>query len=65
MSQLLDEETGVEALSFTEKIDVLEMIIQVLNDHEKKLDALIERVEAVADRLDKVMEYAKRDTEVD
>ena len=33
-------------MSFTEKIDVLDLLIQILQDHEAKLDQLIERLEA-------------------
>ena len=32
-------------MSFTEKVDVLDLLIQVLRDHEAKLDELIERLE--------------------
>ena len=32
-------------MSFTEKIDVLDLLIQVLRDHEAKLDELVERLE--------------------
>jgi len=35
-------------MSFTEKIDVLDLIIQTLKDHETKLDQLVERLEAQA-----------------
>jgi len=37
-------------MSFTEKIDVLDLLIQSLQDHEAKLDELIERLEAQAPR---------------
>lgn len=33
-------------MSYTEKIDVLDLIIRVLQDHEEKLDALVGRLEA-------------------
>jgi len=36
-------------MSFTEKIDVLDLIINVLNEHEKKLDMLVERLELIVD----------------
>jgi CheY-like chemotaxis protein len=36
-------------MSFTEKIDVLDLIINVLNEHEKKLDLLVERLELIVD----------------
>lgn len=32
-------------MSYTQKIDVLDMIIKVLQDHEKTLDQLITRLE--------------------
>jgi len=32
-------------MSFTEKIDVLDLLIQILKDHEEKLDQLVERLE--------------------
>lgn len=32
---------------FTQKIDVLDMIIEVLREHEKELDRLIQRLENV------------------
>ena len=32
-------------MSYTEKIDVLDLIIQVLKEHEKTLDQLITRLE--------------------
>lgn len=34
-------------MSYTEKIDVLDMIINILREHEETLDALVERLEAV------------------
>ncbi len=39
-------------MSFTEKIDVLDMIIAILQEHEKNLDELINRFEVTADRFD-------------
>ena len=35
-------------MGFTEKITVLDMIIEVLVEHEKVLDGLIERLERVS-----------------
>ena len=35
-------------MGFTEKITVLDMIIEVLKEHEKTLDSLIERLERVS-----------------
>jgi len=34
-------------MSFTEKIDVLDLLIQTLRDHEEKLDHFIERLENI------------------
>ena len=34
-------------MSFPEKIDVLDLIINVLNEHEKKMDMLVERMEDI------------------
>jgi len=56
-------------MSFTEKIDVLDLIIQILQDVEAKLDNLVERLEStvlvIEDRtnrqdLDKLEEMVKR-----
>ncbi len=38
---------GVEAMSYVEKIDVLEMLIGILQDHERKLDEIASRLEAL------------------
>jgi len=35
-------------MSYTEKIDVLDMLINILKEHEEKLDELVERYEAAA-----------------
>ena len=37
-------------MSLTEKIDVLDLIINVLKEHEKKLDELIGKLEILIDR---------------
>ena len=37
-------------MSYTEKIDVLDMVIDILVDHEKTLDSLISRLEKLLDR---------------
>ncbi len=34
-------------MGYTEKIDVLDMIIDVLRDHEKVLDNLVDRLEKI------------------
>ena len=39
-------------MSFTDKIDVLDLIINVLNEHEKKMDQLVERLELIVDVLE-------------
>ena len=36
-------------MSFTEKIDVLDLIINVVKEHEEKLDELVERLEKICD----------------
>ena len=36
-------------MTFTEKIDVLELLISILAEHEKKLDALVERLEKISE----------------
>ena len=41
---------------FTQKIDTLDMIINILREQEEKLDQLTERIEIVADRLEKVVQ---------
>lgn len=43
-------------MSYTEKIDVLDLLINVIADHEKKLDELVSDLEAV------VMVAKKQDT---
>jgi len=40
---------GVTMVSYTEKIDVLDLLIDVLQEHERKLDELVSRLEAVGD----------------
>ena len=35
-------------MSFTEKIDVLDLLINILREHEEKLDTLVERLEVVS-----------------
>ena len=34
-------------MSYTEKIDVLDLIIQTLNEHEQRLSEIVERLEAI------------------
>ena len=38
-------------MSYTEKIDVLDLLIKILSEHEERIDELVSRLEAVADRL--------------
>jgi len=47
-------------LSFTEKVDVLDLIINVTQEHEKKLDSLIETLEPLVERLEKAVEAITR-----
>jgi len=35
--------------SYTEKIDILDLLISILQEHERKLDELVSRLEAVGD----------------
>jgi len=37
---------------FTSRIDVLDLLINILREHEEKIDLLVERLETVADWLD-------------
>jgi CheY-like chemotaxis protein len=46
-------------MSFTEKIDVLDLIINVLNEHEKKMDLLVERLELIVDILEGHPEFSE------
>jgi len=43
-------------MSFTEKIDVMDLIINVLREHEEKLDKTVERFEKLVERLEKAIE---------
>ena len=43
-------------MSFTEKIDVMDLIINVLREHEEKLDEIVERFE----KLDKLVERLEK-----
>ena len=47
-------------MSFTEKIDVLDLIINVTSEHEKKLDSLVETLEPLVERLEKAVEALTR-----
>ena len=46
-------------MSFTEKIDVLDMIIGILREHEEKLDGYIARIETVLEQLEPVLEVLR------
>jgi len=39
-------------MSFTEKIDVLDLLIEILMEHEKRLDELVYSLELLVDHLD-------------
>lgn len=47
-------------MSFTEKIDVLDLIIKVTQEHEKKLDSQIGVLEPLVERLEKAVEAITR-----
>ena len=42
-----------DKMSFTEKIDVLDLLINILREHEEKLDTLVERLEIVSQTIQK------------
>jgi len=35
-------------MSFTEKVDVLDLLVNILQEHERRLDELVARLEALA-----------------
>ena len=39
-------------MSFTEKIDVMELLIELLMEHEKRLDELVYSLDLLAEQLD-------------
>ena len=39
-------------MSFTEKIDVLELLVEILMEHEKKLDEIVTRLELLTDQIE-------------
>ena len=43
-------------MSLTEKIDVIDMIIDVWQDHEKKFDELENRLEQLVTRMSQIIE---------
>jgi len=40
-------------MSFTEKVDVLDLLINILREHEEKMDEFVERLEIVTEVLAK------------
>ena len=46
-------------MSFTEKIDVLDLIINVLNEHERKMDLLVERLEDIVSVLESHPDFSE------
>jgi len=47
-------------MSYTEKIDVLDLLINVLREHEEKLDELVERMEKMdelVERMERICSY--------
>ena len=42
-------------MSFTDKVDVLDLLIKILKEHETELDAKVERLEAAVSRLEKAV----------
>lgn len=42
-------------MSFTEKIDVLDLIIKTMEDHEKVLDGLVAKMESMASKLESLV----------
>ena len=46
-------------MSFTEKIDVLDLLVNVLREHEEKLDEIVERfekLEGLVERFEKAVD---------
>lgn len=50
-------------MSFTEKVDVLDLLINVLREHEEKLDTLVERMETVCSRCPAIKDEAEEEEE--
>lgn len=60
----ISESGSRDTMSFTEKIDVLDLLINILREHEEKLDELVARLEVVSQTIQKdpelkrsIMEY--------
>jgi len=43
-------------MSYTEKIDVLDLLIKILKEHEEKMDELVTRLETVCKKIDDAQE---------
>jgi len=43
-------------MSYTEKIDVLDLLVNILKEHEEKLDTLVTRLEVVCEKVDDTQE---------
>ena len=43
---------SLSTMSYTEKIDVLELLIDILVEHDERLDELVARLELLFDHLD-------------
>lgn len=39
-------------MSYTEKIDVLDLLIEILHEHEKRLDDLVYRLELLVEQIE-------------
>ena len=48
-------------MSYTEKIDVLDLIINVVKEHEERLDMLVERLEVICDNCPLLKEAKRED----
>lgn len=44
-------------MGFVEKVGVLDLIINVLREHERDLDGLIQRLEAAVERVERVLTF--------
>jgi len=44
-------------VSFTEKVDVLDLLINILREHEEKLDRLVGRMEAMCEGCPAVADF--------
>ena len=55
-------------MSFTEKVDVLDLLINILREHEEKLDTLVERMETMCSHcpaIEDETEEEEEDTKAD